>query len=90
MINQIAKRDGQPNLVDRVHIRKASHLIPQLADPELLSVSAPGRADVRDLMAAYRDLLLQLQTACITSASGPCRPGKWAITLACLPRPAGP
>lgn len=61
VINQIAKRDGQPNLVDRVHIRKASHLIPQLADPELLSVSAPGRADVRDLMAAYRDLLLQLQ-----------------------------
>ena len=57
-----ARRDGVPDLPERVHIRGAAEVMAALADPELLPALGPERADARDLAAAYRDLLFEHRT----------------------------
>lgn len=60
-LQRAAKRDGVPDLPERVHVRGAAEVMAALADPELLPAAGPERADARDLAAAYRDLLHELR-----------------------------
>lgn len=65
VLQRVARRDGTPDLPGRVSVRDAGHLIPLLADPNLLgdgdAGTGAGRRDARDLAAAYRDLLCDLR-----------------------------